>query len=763
MAVTDARGFTHELSYDALGQRTRTTFPDGTSTETAYDAAGRRIAETDAAGVTTSFGYDALGRLLQVTDALGQVTSYGYDEQGNRIRQTDASGHTTTFAYDAAGRQTQRTLPGGASEHFTYDAAGNLLRRKDFQGQETTYGYDALDRLVHRAYPDGSGVTFTYTPTGQRASATDARGTTLYAYDARNRLTRLTYPDGRELRYAHDATGNRTELTADLGQGIAYTTKYSYDALNRLQAVTDPQGRSYPHRYDANGNRAALGYPNGLETRYQYDALNRLSLLATSNATGETVQSYAYTVGPTGNRQAIHEHDGTARSYGYDTLYRLIDEQVQGGTNPSYRNAFTYDSIGNRQTQQRTDAEGVTQAITYTYDSRDRLQTEDATRYGWDENGNLTSRAGPDGALYRWDYENRLIGVDRPDGTRVDHVYDADGVRVRTTVTAPDGTQQVTSFLVDTSGVLSHVVAETDATGNLQALYIRGIDLLASLRPGTGQRYYHTDGLGSVRALSHSAGAVTDRYAFEAFGTLASHEGTDEQAYAFAGEPLDPNSGFYYLRARWMDVGVGRFASADTFAGCHFEPVTLHRYLYANVSPADYVDPSGSTSSLADLMSSLRVMATTVTRVTTRMLSRNTSFGRFFWNNRAFRSISRAYWRKYGPASGRSLHHWLFPQRARYIPQGLRNAGFNLLEMPKILPGNLSLNSFMGFAVRWGGYRYVLAGFTEQGIRFVVLLSAYYSGKAGYEVGEAIRGFSLDNLIEELEDSADLLNPELGL
>jgi RHS repeat-associated protein len=81
-----------------------------------------------------------------------------------------------------------------------------------------------------------------------------------------------------------------------------------------------------------------------------------------------------------------------------------------------------------------------------------------------------------------------------------------------------------------------------------------------------------------------------------AFGEELAHTGSDPQPYRFAGEPYDPNAGFYYNRARWMDPRVGRFASMDGWHGTPWDPASLHRYLYANDSPADRIDPSGRES-----------------------------------------------------------------------------------------------------------------------------------------------------------------------
>ena len=616
--VTDARNHTTMFEYDALGRRTRTTFPsaDGTSPATfaltGYDSLGRRVSENDPAGRTIRFRYDALGRLVAVVDALNQETRYGYDEVGNRTSQTDANGRTTRFEYDRLGRQTARILPGGAREEMRYDAAGSLDQRTDFAGRTTSYTYDAGGRLASRRYPDGSQVLVTYTPSGRRETVTDARGVTRYAYDGRDRLTGLTYPDGRSLGYDYDQQGNRTKLTAIL-TAASLVSNYTFDPLNRLATVVDPAGRTYTHGYDANGNRGSVVYPNGVESQWTYDTLNRLTQLRTTHpASGRMVQSYAFTLGPAGNRTRIEEHDGTVRQYGYDDLYRLTSERVSEPIGLAYQKSFGYDAVGNRLTQ--TTALGPAASpgphltpgtVSYGYDERDRLLTEalDAsapTGYDWDANGNLTTKDAE--ATYTWDYENRLVRVAKTDGTVVEHAYDADGNRVRTKVTPPTGPPTVTNFLVDTSGSLSHVVAETNGAGALAAHYVRGDDLLAVMRPlvalpasaGDWQtRYYHADGLGSIRRLTDDAGTITDGFTYSAFGELLAHTGSDPQPYAFTGEPLDPNSGWQYHRARWLDARAGRFVSADPFDETVFEPATLHKYLYSNADPLNKFDPTG--------------------------------------------------------------------------------------------------------------------------------------------------------------------------
>ncbi|MCP3994164.1 MAG: RHS repeat protein, partial [bacterium] len=594
-AVVDANRHRTEFEYDDAGRRVRTILPDLTDRHVGYDLLGRRISETDPAEKTTQFRYDKLGRLVKVIDALLQETDYVYDELGNRTQQIDANDHVTRFEYDALGRNTKRILPGdGKFEVMTYYADGTLKSHIDFGGVTRTFEYDTNQRLTRRAYPDGTEVGFTYTPTGQRKTTTDSRGTTTYIYDKRDRLTEKLDPTGYRLNYAYDAQGNRESLTATVGAEV-YATTYTYDELDRLETVTDSQTGVTTLGYDPNGNRKILEHPNGVTTGYVNDDLNRLTDLSTVGPADEVLASYHYTLGLAGNRTRIDEHDGTARHYDYDDLYRLILDRVTDGAGEQvYRRDFVYDPVGNRRTQTIDEGDGPS-TITSTYDDRDRLLTAATASYGWNDNGNLSTKTDTTETTYGWDFENRLTSVTLADGTLVETTYDADGNRVRASVKPTGGgAATVVDYLVDTTGILSHVVAEV-VGGSVQTRYTRADDQLIGLyRPGSGaSRYYHADGLGSVRVLSDELGVITDRYSYTAFGELLELTGSDLNPYRFAGEAFDPNTGFSYNRARWLDLATGRFASVDPFGGSVRHPVTLHRYSYANGDPVQMSDPSG--------------------------------------------------------------------------------------------------------------------------------------------------------------------------
>ena len=63
--------------------------------------------------------------------------------------------------------------------------------------------------------------------------------------------------------------------------------------------------------------------------------------------------------------------------------------------------------------------------------------------------------------------------------------------------------------------------------------------------------------------------------------------------YRYCGEYQDETTELYYLRARYYDSTTGRFISADSYPGSTADPVSLHKYLYANANPVMNSDPTG--------------------------------------------------------------------------------------------------------------------------------------------------------------------------
>lgn len=568
------------------------------------------------------------------------VTRYDYDELGNKTAQTDAEGRTTRWAYDKQGRQLSRTLPMGQIESFVYDANGQRVQHTTFNSEIIGAQYDNLGRPSQLSFPNNKLRSFQYTLSGQIAEINDGGLVYRFTYDSRDRLLSATDPFGRTLNYGYDAIGNRTELSSARQQ-----VQYQYDVLNRLREVVATLGTNPPqtssYSYDAVGNRAGMVHPNGTVVEYQYDVRNRLKTLihkASQTAGAAILLSLSYSVDASGLRTQISEtRPGTGTtaitrvtSYTYDAVKRLTRETVSGTGGQARNTGWTYDKVGNRKTESSSGT--LPRSQTYTYDANDRLLSETGTQaftYTYDAAGNILQKQQGTAVVadYTWDAEGRMtqaVTGSGPSQKTIAYTYDANGIRRSQQISDASGTSR-TEFLVDPNQAYAQVLEEWDANGNplgdatLSNVYVYGDDLISqTLLAGdqiSATSIYHYDGLGTTRALSAykldangapiaGHGAITDRYAYTAFGetdpagSSGNTSGSTDNNYRYTGEQLDPNLGFYYLRARYMDARVGRFLGMDAWAGAQGNPLSFHKYAYANLNPALGVDPSGNFTSL---------------------------------------------------------------------------------------------------------------------------------------------------------------------
>lgn len=582
VGFTDAAGRETTYTYDTRDRLIRTTFFDGSTVERTYNDLNRVLTSKDQEGRVLKYSYDDVGNVLTVTDPKNQVTQYAYDSTNNLTSMTNANGRTTSFQYDALNRIIKRTMPLGMAELYTYDQVGNLATLTDFRGKQTSYEYDALNRLTAKR-PDATlnepNVTFTYTPTGQRNSMIDASGTTTYTYDARDRLITKATPQGT-LTYGYDGADNVTSINSSNADGASFS--YGYDDLGRLSSVTDNRLSSgtTQYTYDDVGNLKTDVRPNGVKAEYTYSPVNGLVNLKLDKA-GSTFANYGYTLDKTGRRQSVTELSGRTFNYTYDETYKLTRE-VMGGSPDATKNGtvdYTYDPVGNRLSR-ISNLPGIPSASAG-YDANDRRLDE-----SYDANGNARTIAG---RSYTYDFENRIRSAD---GNAVRIVYDGDGNLAAKTVGGV-----TTRYLVDDQNATGYAqVLEEVVNGEVQKQYTYGHTIVSQRQLINGvwtTSFYSMDGHGNVRQLTNTDGVVTDTYEYDAFGKVISQTGSTPNVYLYTGERFDPDLGLYHLRARHYNADRGRFTSMDPFGGWIEDPLSIHKYLYVNADPVNFIDPLG--------------------------------------------------------------------------------------------------------------------------------------------------------------------------
>ncbi|MBI5182127.1 MAG: RHS repeat protein [Nitrospirae bacterium] len=264
------------------------------------------------------------------------------------------------------------------------------------------------------------------------------------------------------------------------------------------------------------------------------------------------------------------------KTYSYDSTNRLTG--VMKGVLDD--EAYSYDGVGNRLTD--------IQRRNYTYNNGNELLTQNGTSFTFDANGNMTSKTDSSGTTsYVYDSENRLVQLTTPNAQLVIYKYDPFGRRIEKSVNGV-----ITRYVYDREDILF----ELDGSGNVVTEYLHGsgIDEPIAMIKNNQTYYYHADGLGSIIAITDSAGNVVQRYEYDSFGAITYiQDSTFKQPYTYTAREYDQESGLYYYRARYYDARVGRFLSKDPFRGYLRKPQTQNRYSYVLNNPLKFIDPFG--------------------------------------------------------------------------------------------------------------------------------------------------------------------------
>jgi RHS repeat-associated protein len=478
------------------------------------------------------------------------------------------------------------------------------VTKKDPLGRTTTYGYDALDRLTAIAYASTTtpNVAYVYDASGNRTRMTDGTGTTNYTYDERSRLLSVTASANQKVSYAYDQE-NLIRLAYPDGKAITYT----YDAANELTKITDWSARITQYTYELDGQLGSISHNNGSSTTYDYDDAGRLIQVWNKYGSG-TITRDTYTLDTKGQR--VHDEEvpadgsytpvpitpkrtGTVDNV-YDGMGRLVREDrrlpnPQGNTLIEH----TYDAVGNRIGLKTTTLTCCPDTTTYTYDKADRITAalgDNDERFTVDANGNLVKRGTFGDEVLTYDQENRLLGVGR-----IKYVYDGDGKRTRKQdPTFVSSTRH--DYVYDVNSSLPRLLTEITSHGTTKYVWGPG-GLAYVVQPNDDEAVYHLDGLGSMVAMSQDNVAPDFRFTeyevYTGYGERGYSNRSFDQSFYFAGEQLDEESDYYYLRNRYYDPKLGRFLTRDSYAGNSLVPSSLNRYSYAMDNPSNITDPSG--------------------------------------------------------------------------------------------------------------------------------------------------------------------------
>ncbi len=453
--VTNALGHitTYDL-YDANGQLTQMTDPNGLRTSYTYDARGRvkTITRTPLSGsaAITQYSYTPWGDVSQVIDPDGVVLDYQYDAAHDLRFIVDAAGNYIHYTYDLKGNRTGENIydSGGNLKRamgYAYDLRNNLSQINN-AGNITQLVNDAVGNLTRETDPNNNPAT-QHTPDAlNRLVQTIDRlgGTTGYGYDVNDRPTQVAPPGKSATQYTYDDLGNLLkEISPDRG-----TTNYTYDAAGNLKTVVTAKNQTISYTYDALNRLTFVDPPVYVnDETYIYDTctngVGRLCSVANSWATvintydglGNVTshQSLAYTHTPAGRLRTLTYPSGAVVTYDYDTAGQVSQVSLtRSGTTQVIASGIQYAPFG--PIKALTYGNGKT--LAQSWDTAYRLGSQ--TTPGvlqleypiYDANGNLKQRSEAITALsssFTYDALDRLDTGNNPSFINFDH--DANGNR----------------------------------------------------------------------------------------------------------------------------------------------------------------------------------------------------------------------------------------------------------------------------------------------------------------------------------------------
>lgn len=595
------------------------------ATQFGYDAADN---PTRMNGVAT-LGYNAGSQLTSVPHG-GAPKTFAYDNQGNRTTATAPSARSYAYTFDQANRMTQASTTNAAG----LLAAGSnhtLAARND--GTVWAWGANASGQLglgdaTNRTSPTQvtgvSGIT-TVAAGGAHSLAAGADGA-VWSWGAngsgqlgdgsqtarnvptrvQNLLSPVSLAGGGSHSLALAANGTvwawGSNASGQLGDGTQTNRSLPAKVPGLTGVVAIAAGANHSLAVKSDGTVWAWG-------------ANASSQLGNGNTTMQKspVQVSALTGAVSVAAGAAHslalKADGTAWGWGANASGQIGNGSTKTASTPAQVSSFTTGKwiaagenhsvaikadgtvwawganasgqIGNGSTRNATrpaQVTGLTSATAVAAGAAHTVaaRTDNTLRaWGSDASGQLGNGANPGSTT-----PVTVTGVSNVGGgTLARYGYDGDGLRASKTVL---GTAR--GFTWDVAGGLPMLLLD----GTTAYVYGPGGLPVSQIAASGAVTYLHHDQLGSTRGLTDSSGAVSAAYTYDPFGTLAASTGTATSPLGFAGQYSDAETGFQYLRARYLDPASGQFLTRDALAAQTREP-----YGYVGNNPLNYTDPSG--------------------------------------------------------------------------------------------------------------------------------------------------------------------------
>ena len=535
---------TNVFAYDAAGELTTVTLPDGSFLGYQYDAAHRLQSVSNSLGETISYQLDAmgnitnqtirnaaasisktqgrvfdqLGRMLKDIGASAQTTTYGYDSLGNLLSLKDGLTNATAYAFDSLNRLVSVVDPLNNTNQYGYDLEDNRTNVTDPRSLATGYVFDGFGHVIQETSPDKGITVYHLDKAGNRTNEVDARDiVTLRTFDKLNRVTAKTFPasSGENITYSYDSTNGSNfgigRLTGYTDETGSTTLKYNErgDMVSTTRTISG-QAYTTSYAYNIADNITNIVYPSGHVISFGRDGQGRISSVTYRPSVGgvATILASNVSYAPFGPIYGVVYGNGLVRSNNYDLDYRLTGLTTQNGGVYVQNLGYGYNAVNNITAITDNLTPGNNQSFGYDKDYRLTQASGDygLEGYSYDADGNRLSRSAG-GATERYNYgtnANRLLstvksGITRSFGYVTNGNLMSDNRGTSTNLVF--GYSNRNRYKTLTSG------SSTIATYNYNALGERLVKTV-----GSTATVYHFDESGHLIAESQANGTLIHEY-----------------------------------------------------------------------------------------------------------------------------------------------------------------------------------------------------------------------------------------------------------
>ncbi|MGP3949596.1 DUF6531 domain-containing protein [Streptomyces sp. 7N604] len=652
-SVSDSIGGSQQISCNAAGLPVKIIDPLGNVTSVARDAFGRISNISDPLGHTVNLNWTTEGRLVQRQIGDDPAEIWEWDGEGNLLAHTDRVGQTIRYTFTHFDKPTSRITHDGSRYSFTYDtelrligitnpqgltwsydhdASGLRISETDFNGRLTQYGRDGAGRLTSRTNGAGQRINYVLDCLGRtRKTVVDGKTTAGFVYDAAGQLVQAANPDstvtierdglgrilaetvnGRTMRYTYDELGRRSSRLTPAN----VMSEWSYDPDGRPTSLQTNTGR-LEFSYDAAGREIRRRWGDRVALSQEWDMANRLVAQTVSaldsdleSVRQETlIEHRSYSYRPDGFLTQIRELSTGVQEHVLDHHGRVTAAHAHGQVE-----RYAYDDTGNlihADAPERRSVGDIEYAGTL-------IRRDSRTRFDHDAQGRLVRKTrrllnGQSRTwTFTWSAEDRLTGVETPDGQRWRYAYDPLGRRIAKELLDEEGNikDQIT-FVWDGTRLAEQTTGHKHTTWD----YVPGTHRpLAQMEQGTkaggnepypesdlnelsqseiDARYYAivSDLVGTPTELVSSSGEVVWKQCRTVWGLPigGSHATRPVDCpLRFPGQYHDPETGLHYNYFRYYDPEFARYVTPDPLG---LEPAPNH-YGYVN-NPSTWADPGG--------------------------------------------------------------------------------------------------------------------------------------------------------------------------